>query len=153
MGDSYIFNNPQGASINVDNDLIVSTALSNVKYTSTVGHYNSIFKIVDTDKKLFFSVNDIYAAICDCQVLHPDEQEQLEEEMAGKMFGTQHEANWKSKILQFNKKYLFSKTNDVIVGHTVFKIFTSNCNLRLDVRPVVQRWIITNLGLKFNLLF
>ncbi|XP_046852778.1 methylosome subunit pICln-like [Xenia sp. Carnegie-2017] len=32
------------------------------------------------------SLNDIYTAICDCQVLHPDEQEQLEDEMAGYPF-------------------------------------------------------------------
>jgi hypothetical protein len=31
----------------------------------------------------FLAVNDIYAAICDCQLLHPDEQEQIEDEMAG----------------------------------------------------------------------
>ncbi|CAB4040851.1 Hypothetical predicted protein, partial [Paramuricea clavata] len=78
-------------------------------------------RFVPDDKS---ALNDIYAAICDCQVLHPDEQEQLEDEMAGKMFGTQHEANWKSKILQFSKKYLFIKTNDVIVGHTVFRTKT-----------------------------
>ena len=34
----------------------------------------------------FRIVNDIYTAICDCQVLHPDEQEQLEDEMAGILY-------------------------------------------------------------------
>lgn len=42
---------------------------------------------------LMFLVNDIYAAICDCQILHPDEQEQLEDEMAGNMSNYQNVIN------------------------------------------------------------
>lgn len=41
--------------------------------------------MVNNNFKLF-TVNDIYAAICDCQLLHPDEQEQLEDAMAGSTF-------------------------------------------------------------------
>ncbi|XP_028401840.1 methylosome subunit pICln-like [Dendronephthya gigantea] len=37
-------------------------------------------RFVPDDKS---TLNDIYAAICECQLLHPDEQEQLEDEMAG----------------------------------------------------------------------
>ena len=37
-------------------------------------------RLVPDDKS---TLNDIYAAICDCQLLHPDEQEQIEDEMAG----------------------------------------------------------------------
>ena len=49
--------------------------------------------------RCFPLVNDIYAAICDCQLLHPDEQEQLEDEMAGNTVHTWTLLYFKSVLL------------------------------------------------------